>query len=337
MIHSWQESTPKDAPNRFVINVMPEQTKDFLHALDESGVKERDWYPMIRGRLTQINGKSVSQADFNDDQARRMVERDFNLSFSETLPNYDTITQGQWVSGDTNGLSLEEGLAKTLHIKLGDELSFDIAGVSKSARVSSLRSVNWTSMRVNFFVMFPLKEMPSLPTTYISAFKAPLTPQFDAKLNALFPNITTVDMSATLQQIQSLLNQVIAAVEALFAFALAAGLLVLFATVTLSRTQRLREQAIFRALGATTELLSRVQRTELLGVGALSGFLASTVAWILGALLAHHVFDFTWTPSLWVLVLGTLTGAALSWSAGAWSLHQVLRQEVVKTLRQAPV
>jgi putative ABC transport system permease protein len=164
-----------------------------------------------------------------------------------------------------------------------------------------------------------------------------LTPQFDAKLNALFPNITTVDMSATLQQIQSLLNQVIAAVEALFAFALAAGLLVLFATVTLSRTQRLREQAIFRALGATTELLSRVQRTELLGVGALSGFLASTVAWILGALLAHHVFDFTWTPSLWVLVLGTLTGAALSWSAGAWSLHQVLRQEVVKTLRQAPV
>ncbi len=337
MIHSWQESTPEDAPNRFVINVMPEQSKDFLRALDDAGVKERDWYPMIRGRLTQINGKSVSQADYNEDQARRMVERDFNLSFSETLPSYDKITQGQWVSGDTHGLSLEEGLAKTLHINMGDELSFDIAGVIKTARVTSIRTVNWTSMRVNFFVMFPLKDMPSLPTTYISAFKAPPTPRFDAKLNVLFPNITTVDMSATLHQIQNLLNQVIAAVETLFVFALGAGMLVLFATVTLSRTQRLREQAIFRALGATTELLARVQRTELLGVGALSGFLASILAWILGALLAHYVFDFTWTPSPWVLGLGTLTGAALSWTAGAWSLHQVLKQPVVKTLRQAPV
>jgi len=337
MIRSWQESTPEDAPNRFVINVMPEQTKDFLSVLDDAGVKERDWYPMIRGRLVQINGKNVSQADYSDDQARRMVERDFNLSYSETPPNYDSITQGQWVSGDTNGVSVEEGLAKTLHIKLGDELSFDIAGVTKTARVTSLRAVNWTSMRVNFFVMFPLKEMPSLPTTYISAFKAPASPRFDAKLNAQFPNITTVNMSTTLHQIQNLLNQVIAAVQALFVFALAAGMLVLFATVNLSRTQRMREHAILRALGATTELLSRVQRTELLGVGALSGFLASILAWILGALLAHYVFDFTWTPSLWVLASGTPIGATLSWAAGAWSLNQVLRQEVVKTLRQAPV
>jgi putative ABC transport system permease protein len=335
-IQSWQASTPKDAPNRFVINVMPEQTQDFLSALNDAGVKERDWYPMIRGRLSQINGKNVSQDDYTDDQARRMVDRDFNLSFSETLPSYDTITQGQWVSGDTHALSLEEGLAKTLHIKLGDVLSFDIAGVTQTARVTSIRAVNWTSMRVNFFVMFPLKDMPSLPTTFISAFKAPQTPGFDAKLNSMFPNITTVDMSSTLDQIQNLLNQVIAAVQALFVFTLAAGMLVLFATVTLSRTQRLREQAIFRALGATTELLSRVQRTELLGVGALSGFLASALAWILGALLAHDVFDFTWTPSLWIMVLGALAGSLLSWSAGAWSLHQVLKQEVVKTLRQAP-
>ena len=225
---------------------------------------------------------------------------------------------------------MEEGIAQTLKVKLGDTLRFDIGGVQTESRITSLRKVDWGSMRANFFVIYPVSQMDNVPTTYMGAFKAPATKGFDNALVRQFPNVTNVDMTSTIAQVQRVLDQVIRAVEFLFGFTLAAGLVVLFAAVTATREERAR----------------------LAGVGLLAGFLASIVAAGVGWALARFVFEFEWTVSLWVPLLGalagavsalaesswlrTVAGAVLALAAGWWGLREVLNRPVVETLRRAP-
>ena len=347
LISSWRQSTPPDAPNRFVINVQPDQGDAFRQALKDGGVTKFDWYPMIRGRLVAINGKDVTPDNFEDDRAKRLVDREFNLSNSADKPVHNEVVAGRWLAGESGAISVEEGLAKTLGLKLGDSLRFDIAGQSSEAKITSLRKVDWGSMHVNFFVMYPVAQLPAeVPVTFISAFRAPEPvdpvaggqnrPQsFDNTLVRAFPNITNVDMSSTLAQVQRVLDQVIRAVEFLFGFTLAAGLVVLFAAITATREERAREFAIMRAVGARASLLRQVQRAELAGVGLLAGFLASMVSLVVGWGLARYVFDFNWTGSWTVPLFGSLAGAALALAAGWWGLRAVLNTPVVETLRKA--
>ena len=335
LISSWRKATPVNAPDRFVINVQPDQTQAFQAALKLAGVKGYDWYPMIRGRLVAINGKAVSPLDYTDDRAKRLVDREFNLSARAAKPEHNPVVQGQWKEGESDAVSVEIGIAKTLGLKMGDRLRFDVGGVISEGRITSLRKVDWGSMRANFFVIYPVDNLPDVPLSYMAAFKTPDVPTFERNLLQQFPNVTSVDLRATLTQIQNVLDQVIRAVEFLFAFTLMAGLLVLTAAVTSTREERKREFAIMRALGATGRLLSQVQTAELMGVGLLAGFLASLVAELVGWGLARFVFEFEWTASLWVPVAGALTGAVLAWIAGWWGLAEVLRQPVSQTLRQA--
>ena len=335
LIASWRQATPADAPNRFVINVMPEQGDAFRAALREGGVERFDWYPMIRGRLVAINGRAVAPLDYADERARRLVEREFNLSTSAKQPPQNAVVAGRWVEEEQGAISVEEGLAKTLALKIGDTLRFDVGGMQTDSIITSLRKVDWGSMRANFFAMYPVSNLPKVPATYMSAFRAPSTPGFDSALVRRFPNITSVDMTSTIAQVQHVLDQVIGAVEFLFAFTLAAGLVVLFAAVTATREERTREFAVMRAVGATSRLLRQVQRAELMGVGLLAGLLASVLAMALGWALAHYVFNFDWAVSLWVPLFGAVSGALLALAAGWWGLREVLRRPVVETLRRA--
>ncbi|MDT7519786.1 FtsX-like permease family protein [Rhodoferax sp. TBRC 17660] len=335
LIASWRKTTPPDAPNRFVINVMPEQSDAFQKALVDKGVAKFDWFPMIRGRLVAVNDKVVSPDDYTEDRAKRLVDREFNISHSAKNPQHNLIVGGKWTEEEAGAISVEEGIAKTLNLKLGDTLRFDVGGVQTEAKITSLRKVDWGSMRANFFVMFPVSTLNDVPSTYMGAFKAPETKGFDNSLVREFPNITNVDMSSTINQVQRVLDQVIRAVEFLFGFTLAAGLVVLFAAVTATREDRAREFAIMRAVGAGSSLLRQVQRTELAGVGLLAGFLASVVAAAVGWALARFVFEFDWTVQLWVPLVGALAGAVLALAAGWWGLRDVLRRPVVETLRRA--
>jgi putative ABC transport system permease protein len=350
LISSWRNATPVDAPNRFVINIQPSQAESFVDTLRDAGVQKFDWYPMVRARLVAINGQTVTPDSYTEERAQRLVDREFNVSFSAQKPEHNHVVAGAWQAEDPNALSIEEGIAKTLKLTLGDTLRFDMAGVLHDARITSVRRVDWTSMRANFFVMYPVSHLQTdaglgVPTTYIAAFRAPsrvvaegsdkTAPTFDNQLVNRFPNVTSVDMGATLNQVQGVLEQVVRAVEFLFLFTLAAGLVVLFAAVTATREERAHEYAVLRALGASNQLLSRVQRAELAGVGALAGFLASAVAMAMGWGLARFAFEFEWTASPWVPLLGVLVGALLAWTAGWWGLRDVLRRPVVQTLRQA--
>jgi len=370
LISSWRQATPPDAPNRFVINVQPEQTAAFRAQLADAGVARYDWYPMIRGRLVAVNGKDIKPDDYADDRAQRLVDREFNLSHAAELPDSNLVTGGRWQPEEPGAISVEDGIAKTLGLKLGDTMRFDIAGVLQEGRITSLRKVDWGSMRANFFVIFPTATLlDELPTTYMAAFRAPpggaatnggapayaapsagpsaassaqapggvavASSSFDNALARSFPNITSVDVSASIAQVQRVLDQVIRAVEFLFGFTLATGLVVLFAAITATREQRSREFAVMRALGAGSGLLAKVQRTELLGVGALAGALASIAALAVGWALARYVFEFDWNAPLWVPLVGAAAGALLALLAGWWGLREVLSRPVIETLRKA--
>ena len=331
LIDSWRAATPANAPDRFVINIQPDQAEAFRARLSGAGVTSYDWYPMIRGRLVAVNDKPVDAKRYAEGRARGLVEREFNLSNSAALPAYNLLSAGNWKTGE--GLSVEEGLAKTLGLKLGDELRFDVAGTPAAGKITNLRKVDWASMRVNFFVMFQQEKMPELPATYIAAYRS--TPGLDKVLSREFPNLTIVDVSAQIEQVQAVVGQVIAAVQFLFAFSLATGLVVLLASVASVREARTREFALMRAFGATGKLLAQVQRAELLGVGALAGFLAGSVALVIGALLARQVFQFDWQPKPWVPLISAVSGALLAQAAGWWSLRGVLTRPVAQTLREA--
>lgn len=349
LIGAWRQATPPDAPNRFVINLQPDQGEAFQSHLKAAGVAQYDWYPMIRGRLVAVNGRPVRPEDHADDRARRLVEREFNLSHAAAMPAHNQLVGGRWTPEEGDGLSVEAGLAETLGLALGDRMAFDIAGQSVEGRITSLRKVDWGSMRVNFFVMFPRSAMGAeVPVTYIAAFRAPGTvgaggqpvdgpaaAAFDNALSREFPNVTNIDVSASIGQVQRVLEQVIRAVEFLFGFTLAAGLVVLFSAITATREARSREFAVMRALGASGRLLAQVQRAELLGVGALAGVLASVAAMAVGWGLARFVFDFRWSAAPWVPLAGGVAGALLALGAGWWGLREVLRRPVVATLRQA--
>lgn len=334
LIGSWRQATPANAPNRFVINVQPEQADGFRAALDKAGVTSYDWFPMIRGRLVTVNGKPVSPDDFSEDRAKRLVDREFNLSTTAQAPAHNLITAGTWTPGAKGEISVEDGIAETLGLKLGDTLGFDVGGVPSEARITSLRKVDWGSMRANFFVIYPVDHLDDVAVSYLAAYRAPDVAGFDNALVREFPNITNVDLSTTLAQVQRVLDQVIRAVEFLFGFTLAAGLVVLFAAVTATREERAREYAIMRAVGAQARLLAQVQRAELAGVGLLAGFLASCAAGAVGWALARWVFEFNWTVPWWAPLAGAVAGALLAWMAGWWALREVLRRPVMDTLRQ---
>jgi putative ABC transport system permease protein len=335
LINSWRKATPPDAPNRFVINVMPEQSESFQQTLKQAGIKNYDWFPMIRGRLVAINNTDVKLDNFADERAKRMLDREFNLSNSAALPAHNIVTSGAWTSNEKGGVSIEESVAKTLNLALGDKLRFDVGGMMVDSKVSSVRKVDWGSMRANFYVMFPVAQLTGVPVTYMGAFRTPSQgAAFDNALIKTYPNITSVDMSATVSQIQKVLDQVIRAVEFLFAFTLAAGVVVLLAAITATKDERAKEFAVMRALGASGKLLRQVQGAELAGVGLLAGFLASIIAVAIGWAMARYVFEFSWSITLWVPLAGALAGSVLALVAGTYVLRSVLRRPVIETLRQ---
>lgn len=348
LIDSWRKATPPDAPNRFVINVMPEQSESFQQTLKQAGVKNYDWFPMIRGRLVAINKTEVKLDNFADERAKRMLDREFNLSNSAALPAHNIVTSGAWTSEETGGVSVEESVAKTLNLALGDALRFDVGGMLIDSKVSSVRKVDWGSMRANFYVMFPVAQLTGVPVTYMGAFRAPVamnskdgktsaannSSNFDNALVKNYPNITSVDMSATVSQIQKVLDQVIRAVEFLFTFTLAAGVVVLLTAITATKDERAKEFAVMRSLGASGKLLRQVQGAELAGVGLLAGFLASIIAVAIGWAMARYVFEFSWSIKLWVPLAGAMTGSLLALVAGTYVLRSVLRRPVIETLRQ---
>lgn len=336
LIGAWRQSTPADAPNRFVINIQPDQLADINRRLVAAGIAQPNLYPMIRGRLTEINGNVIKPETYQEDRAKRLVEREFNLSTMVAVPLKNEIVAGNWYKDDQPEASVEEGLAKTLNLKLGDKLTFDIAGQTVSAPITSLRKLEWGSMQVNFFVILNPKAMVNTPQTWITAFRLPPAhSNLGNQLTRDFPNLTIVDIGSIIQQLQDVVDQVVAAVEFLFLFTLASGGLVLYAALLSSQGERTREAGLLRALGATRTQLSHAQWIEFALIGSLAGFLAATGAAATGWALAHYVFSFTWAFSPLIWVAGMVIGAVCTFVGGWIGLRGVLSRPPLETLREA--
>ncbi|MCU1441824.1 MAG: putative transporter, permease protein, partial [Rhodoglobus sp.] len=336
LVSAWRQSTPADAPNRFIINIQPDQKADIQARLAKGKIADAQLFPMIRGRLIKVNGQPVSADNYREDRAKRLADREFNLSYMKDLPPYNQITAGRWYGANGAEASLETGVAKTLNIRLGDRIAFDVAGQTLDATVTSLRKLDWGSMRVNFFVIISPKAMVDMPQTWITAFHLPEQQRsFANELTRDFPNLTVVDVGSMLKQMQAVVEQVIAAVEFLFLFTLASGVLVLYAALLGSQDERTREAGLLRALGATRKQLSRAQWIEYTLIGGLAGFLAASGAAAVGWALARFVFNFEWVFHPMVWVAGLTAGAACAVAGGWLGLRNVLNQPPLQTLREA--
>lgn len=335
LIDSWRNATPADAPNRFIINIQPDQRAEVARMLSGAGIGEQ-LYPMVRGRLTHIAGQPVEAGSYEEDRARRLVEREFNLSYTDTLPEGNRIVAGSWFEAGRSEASMEEGIAQTLGVKLGDTLRFDVAGQSIEAPVTSLRKLDWASMRVNFFVILPPAAMQGLPETWITAFHLPPErASLGNELVARFPNLTIVNTELILSQVQGVLDQVIAAVQFLFVFTLAAGVTVLYAALAGARDERRRDAGLLKALGASAAIVRQTQYAEFLAVGGLAGLLAGIGAVAVGWGLARFVFEFPYVFNAWIVPVGVLSGMLCAFAGGWLGLREVLRQPALATLRES--
>ncbi len=336
LIDGWRAASPPDAPNRFVVNIQPDQTAAVATALEAAGVRGAALYPMIRGRLVSVNGKPVRPGDYEGDRAQRLVDREFNLSYAERLPAHNAIAEGRWFAPQAHEASAEQGIMKTLGLSVGDELGFDIAGEIVPVRLTSVRRVAWDSMRVNFFMILSPAALAERPQTLITAYHQPASaPGLDRTLVQRFPNLTVFDTGSLVRQVQTMLDQVVGAVQVLFLLALAAGIAVLWGALASSRDERVREAGLMRALGASARQLASAQLIELAFSGTLAGVLAAAGSIAIGWVLAGQVFGFAYAPRWWVLPAGAAIGAGLALLAGWLSLRSVLRVPPLATLRDA--
>jgi len=337
LLSAWQKATPVDAPNRFIINIQPDQRQAVADLLAADGIAA-ELSPMVRGRLIQIGGHPVSAASYPDDErAQRLIEREFNLSWRSDLPPGNLVSAGRWFAPEDTGrglASVEEGLARTLGIKPGDELLFLIAGRETRVSVSSLRKLDWDSMRVNFFVLTPPGVLDEAPASYITSFHlAGDQIAVGQALVARFPNLTLIDVGAILAQIQAIMGQVVRAVQFIFLFTLLAGAVVLVSALLTAFDERRYELAVMRALGASRGQLRQSLLAELAFVGAIAGLIAAAGAALLGQLLARNVFQLDLPPGFWIFPLATLAGAALAVAIGWLAVRRLLATPPLLALR----
>ena len=338
LLNAWSRAIPPDAPNQFVVNIQPDQLDAVRQTFVESGLTT-EFSPMIRGRLVRVNDKAVSPDEFEDDRAKRLIEREFNLSYRDDVPPGNKVVAGRWfapssATSERREASVEEGLAKTLGLKVGDRLEFTVGGETVDMQILNLRKLNWDSMRVNFFVLTPPEVLKAYPASWITSFHLPNEAgTFVSQLVREFPNLSVIDVGAILRQLQHIMDQVAQAVQFVFLFTLLAGIIVLYATLATAADERRYELAVMRALGARRDQLRRALLAEFAAVGGLSGLIAALGATVVGQVLANKVFNFEVEISYWLPPAAVVAGALLVTGAGWFAAARLMRAPPLEALR----
>ena len=349
LLDRWQLSLSADAPNRFIINVQPEQLPPVQAFMASQGLDAPTLYPMIRGRLVALNGQPASGATVGNDgdadadadpMAQRRSEREFNLSSAAVLRDDNKVVAGTfWGAGAgapaTAEISVEQRFAQSLGWKLGDRIAFDIAGQRFEAPITSLRSIEWESFRPNFFVIASPGALDGYPASYITAVSVPADKtRFTADLVERFPNLSVIDIDAVLRQVRATGDQVSTVVQVVFWFSLAAGVLVLLAAITASQDERLLEGGVMRVLGGSRRQLRLAQASEFAAIGLLSGLVAAIAASILSGVVARQVFDLPWEANWTLAAVGGGLGMLAALAAGLFATRSVLDAPPSVTLRE---
>jgi putative ABC transport system permease protein len=338
LITDWRENLPRDAPNYFFINIPTDDRDAFRDFLTAEGASVTRMLPLIRARMTHINGTPAGERPTPEPRGENFAQREQNLSWSAELGAGNEITEGRWFTAEDAGkplVSVATEFQERLGLKLGDELTFDVAGETVVARVASFRAVKWDSMQPNFFLMFPPGLLDSTAGTWLTS--ARFTPTDGASITQLvrrFPTVSVFDMADLLAQVRSLIDKAVTAVQSVFVFTLVAGLMVLLAAVQATRDERRFESAMLRTLGARGSTVLGGVAVEFAAIGLLAGTLAAVVASVGGYLLATRVLDVPYRPDplLWLMGLGG--GALLVAGAGLLATRSAVTQPPLATLRQ---
>ncbi len=339
LITAWQSKLPANAPNQFALGIDAHDTAEFRQTLADAGINIDALYPVIRGRLTAINGESVVTAVTKDKEPNlEALNRELNLTISDTLPLGNELLEGEWANPSSAPwpVSIESKLAEKLGVGLGDRLMFTLAEGDVEATVSSLRKVDWDSFQPNFYMVFPPAALADFPATYLTAFHVP-SGNRDV-LNTLlqrFPTVVLIDVDAIMTQVRKLLDDVSRAIEFVLLFVLAAGVLVLLACIAAGQDQRRQEAALLRALGASRRQLMQRGLSEMILLGGMAGLLAVVLTELLAAALYITLLDLppTWHGELWLIT--PLLGAALTGLAGMAATRKVWRTAPAIVLRDA--
>ncbi len=336
LVEEWQTQLPEGTPNHFLLNVAPEQVEPVDALLAERGIDSAGLYPMVRGRLVEINGVPVNQAVTKEEGRRMAVDRELNLSWAARLPEDNVLTAGRWWAADSREpvVSIESELAYRLDVGMDDELTFQIGGDTLVTRVSSIRELDWDTMRPNFFMMMPPELLRDYPATFITSFYLPAEQKlFLNEFLRSFPTITVLEMDAIINQVRSIIGQVSAAIELVLGLILICSLLVLIASVRASLDERLQETAVLRALGARSRLVMGSLWLEFSSLGVLAGAIAAA-----GAELSVYYFqtaqlEMQYVPHPWVWLAGPLFGGLLIGGVGYLACHRVVRVPPLAALR----
>ena len=321
LIRNWQASLPLDAPNRFIINIQPAQVDGVQRFFEQQKIKNTAIFPMVRARLISNNGKVLHQSQWTDERARRLAERDFNLSWALQMQSDNQLLAGRWWSPQEHGkpyISLEQDLAKTLGIQLGDKLVFDIAGSPLTVTVTSIRKVEWDTMRANFFAVTPPGVLDKYAANYISSFHLPIGA--DAPLNQLvreFPNLTVIDIAALMQQVRGIMQKMSSAIEYVFAFSLIAGVAVLYAALVATREERISEATLMRVFGASRRQVGIAYLAEFACIGLIAAFVAAIAANFLAYYMSVKIlnipFQFNLTLAMSAMLISAIVIPLAAW------------------------
>ena len=327
LINDWQQQLKQDTPNLFLFNIYQQQRQSLLDSMEEQGLTTQalTFFPIARARLTEPKLES------------RRGSRELNLTWSPDLPIGNSISGGQWWNDGATGLevSVESDYARDMGLRLGQELTFNIAGVEKKAVLSNLRDVDWSSMQPNFFFVFsePLVEANSasyMASVYIAPADRP-------KLGPLLrqqPTISMLDVDQILQQVQRVVAQLSLAVESILVMVLGAGVLVLVASIQASIDERRHESAILRTLGASKALIRRILWVEYASLGFVAGLIAGLGAEALVAVLQQQLFQMPMQLHWPLWVLTPFTGMIIIGACGWWFNRTVVTAPPLRTLQQ---
>ncbi|HEY3487953.1 MAG TPA: FtsX-like permease family protein, partial [Gammaproteobacteria bacterium] len=336
LLADWQRQLPPNAPNHFLINLAPAERETFTQFLADHKVSAAHMYPMVRGRITAVNGKSLT-AVFGDnyEQRHNSLRRELNLTWTTQLPEDNRVVRGEWSMQNKNVISIEEEMADTLELKIGDILTFNIGGFETSAAIESVRAVEWDSFKPNFYVIFPPDMLEELGATYITSFYLP--PAQQALLGELlqrFPTVSVLEFDRILVQVRQILEQASLAIELMLLFVIAAGLAVLLATVYATLDEKIYEAGLLRTLGAQSRFIRRCTATEYWVLGLLAGIMAAITAEGIAFGLYHFVFEIAprWHGGLWLIT--PLLGIVLVVPAGLWGTRQIAGVTPYRVLQQ---
>jgi len=338
LLEDWRASLPENVPNHFLINIRPTEQQAVREFFVSRGVAEPRLYPMIRARLTTINGRPTSELSFESGRAQNFAEREQNLTWASEPQADNKIVAGRWWNESDAGralVSVATDFQEELDLKLGDRLTFDVAGETLEVEIANVREVQWDSFQPNFFLVLPPGLLDQAAGSYMTSVYLDAEQRRSlVQLVRQFPSVSIFDLDALLRQVRDVMDKASLAVQYVFLFTLLAGITVLLAAIQATRDERRYESAMLRTLGATRRTVLQGVAAEFVALGLLSGLLGALGATVAGYFLATRLFNLEYSVDLWVWAVGLGFGVLVVGVSGTLATRSVINHPPVATLRQ---